>query len=117
MDDGGVAGEELEVAQVRARDQDCSPEFGDICGYELLAAADGHAEPPPAGLGVDSQGRVKWRRPLPAEPGRLSLQVIAYDCAGKKSQTPAKLQLSLNKLCRPALKGKWSSPGLRAHRG
>lgn len=37
-----------------------------------------------------------------------SFQVIAYDCAGKKSQTPASVQVSLNKLCRPSLRGKFS---------
>lgn len=93
---------------LRARDQDCSPEFGSVCRYELLESLDG--------LSVDSAGRL-WMRRLPAawlaqlraadaQPRPLSVHVLAYDCAGKKSQVPARVELSFRKVCRAALKGK-----------
>lgn len=97
------------------------------------------------GLSVDLAGRI-WLRHLPkswlaavqerrkqqlqsqsqANPNlnsnngaylMRSFQVIAYDCAGKKSQTPATVQVSLNKLCRPSLKGKSSGGSSGCSRG
>lgn len=85
------------------------------------------------GLSVDSQGRIwlqrvpaRWRQLVAAassstsanqqqqqQQPHVSFQVLAYDCAGRKSQRPATVQLALSRLCRPALRGKCSLSSLR----
>lgn len=98
----------LELLQVRAHDRDCSPAFGTVCRYQLTGApADGLA-----GLSVDQEGRIRLQRPeRPAGlAGLREFQVLAYDCAGKKSQAPASVRLHLAdaKSCRLSLRGKFS---------
>jgi len=108
---GRPDGESL-LLTVRAHDQDCSAEFGSVCRYELLLEP--QQEPTWAdSLRVDGSGRVwarnSWllaRAAKASEQARGSFQVIAHDCAGKKSQTPALVQVNFNKLCQPAWRGK-----------
>lgn len=125
---------------VRANDQDCSHEFGQVCRYELMEGAAGAAGLWPldaqtlaSKLSVDAAGRLaarcSWLAGL-QEPARLveearnstsgptgagfHFQLVAFDCGGKKSQTPAAVHVSLGagqpagaaRKCRPAWKGK-----------
>lgn len=134
------------LAKVEAKDGDCSMEFGSICRYELLDSVGGSA------LSVDHLGRI-WMHRVPLDwqipeqqqaiesdagaglVGTRTLRVIAHDCAGKRSQSPAQVHvrivnssslatspasLSLKSKCKPALKGKcaaaagWREIGARA---
>lgn len=119
--------------QVRARDQDCSHEFGLICRYELIGLAPTNLKEPQSQaqqqsqqqqqsqssqtnpldyFRIDQQGRV-WlvadRPRASLERGQFSFQALAYDCGGKKSQLPANIhiQMSLEPKCQPTLKGKY----------
>lgn len=105
--------EEL-LMQLKAHDQDCSVEFGSVCRYEMLGL--GEFRNLNEFLSLDLAGRLRVRRRKLVENlmeiqnglsrQQLTFQVIAYDCGGKKSQVPAQVQLNLNKLCKPQLKGK-----------
>lgn len=118
---GGQQAPDPILLQVQARDQDCSLDFGAICRYELLST---QSELKVADfLAIDLSGRIRLTNGssliahLKAaesavgangadKPQQVTFLVIAYDCGNKKSQIPATIQLNLNKLCRPSLKGK-----------
>ena len=112
------------LGQVRAHDHDCNRDFqGRVCAYELQSA--GSPEAPqaagsqaPAGEPqLDAAGqlraRSKWLEQrlgqalkLGQPSVELSLQALAYDCAGKKSQRPAAVQVRLARKRRAKWKGK-----------
>lgn len=126
------------LLDVRARDQDCSSEFGSVCRYELLplqpeqdTSKQQQQQQPEPSFSIDTFGRIRMRynsrwvvssamlttrqrqvaESLQEQTQGMrqlvrNFQVIAYDCAGKKSLVPATVQVNLNKLCRPTLKGK-----------
>lgn len=96
------------LAALEARDADCSTKFGTICRYELLPGPP--LQPPQltSQLSVDSSGRVWFEGQMGVGLEPFSLKVIAYDCGGKKSQSPAAIQVNFSTSCRPSLKGKSS---------
>lgn len=125
-----TSGGERHLLTVRAQDRDCSAEFGRVCRYELLAGNAGSSTSPVAangsleGLSVDAAGRLlasdRWLRSAELELERTggqslvrSFQVLAYDCAGKKSLAPASVQLQLGRSCRAAWRGefRWELAG------
>lgn len=92
---------------VRAHDQDCSLEFGHVCRYELLG--DNSAMANASEFAIDLNGKLAarcvWLERLRANGLRdevashqqrtYALQVVAFDCGGKKSQAPASVQVTL----------------------
>lgn len=102
------------LLSVRAHDQDCSREFGQVCRYELQPMEPQQEESSSQlskriHLRADSQGNIQakcaW---LSAQVARqqsnaISLKVIAFDCGGRKSQAPASVQVNLSQRPRAAV--------------
>lgn len=82
-----------EIIRLEAIDKDCTPRFGDVCKYEIRRNDD-HL------FAIDSEGSIKNLRPLEYKKSHNHiLEVYAYDCAMKKSITPALLNIRVRKIC------------------
>ncbi|XP_014678920.1 PREDICTED: calsyntenin-1-like, partial [Priapulus caudatus] len=85
------------IVQVQAKDDDCSPDFGDICKYEL----ENPAEP----FAIDEQGYVKNTEPLDwGKSKNYILSVVAYDC-GLKASKAVLVNIGVNRICSPQWQG------------
>lgn len=105
---GAGGGESRLLLKVLARDPDCSAPFGSVCRYELQVE-DGHLANQ---LAVDQWGQI-WVKggslEAPKRDQQVSFQVIAFDCGGRKSAEPARVQLNFTSQspeCIPGIKGK-----------
>lgn len=80
------------LVQVQAIDQDESPQYGKICGYEIIT--------PGVPFTVDSQGIVKNTRPLYyKEMHSYIIQVVAKDCGDKRSK-PISINIRVKEVCK-----------------
>lgn len=126
---------ELPLLTIRTLDADCSRQFSAVCRFELLpmlqqsANSQLHAQQlqtqPQQNaddfpIQIDSGGRVRLTRLPRASPQQQqsatpqqtpiveqwAFQVVAYDCDGKKTHSPVRLNFAVARVCKPALKGK-----------
>lgn len=84
-----------EILRVEATDRDCSPLFGDICKYEILASDSGDHLP----FAIDKEGVIRNLRPLSHKIAQNHiLSVVAYDCAMKQS-APVMVNIHVRRIC------------------
>lgn len=80
-----------EVIRVEAKDEDCSPHFGDICGYEI----ESKGQP----FTISKEGIIKNTVPLNfSQSHNYILTVVAFDCGHKKSE-PLLVTVEVKKAC------------------
>ncbi|XP_077323265.1 calsyntenin-3 [Lithobates pipiens] len=88
------------VLRVQAWDQDCSPQYSQVCFYQILT--------PNVPFTIDNDGYIKNTQPLQANGDRLiRFTVTAYDCGKKRAMEDAEVEIQVKPICKPSWKG-WS---------
>ncbi|KAH1011570.1 hypothetical protein HUJ04_000909 [Dendroctonus ponderosae] len=86
-----------EILRVEAKDQDCTPKFGDVCKYEILTSDQPFV--------IDMDGVIRNTEPLDYERSHNHiLSVVAYDC-GMRQSFPALVTIKVNRVCRLGWRG------------
>ncbi|XP_072036656.1 calsyntenin-1-like [Amphiura filiformis] len=85
------------IVQVEAVDDDCSPAYSTVCGYEITT--------PDVPFTVDKAGQISTTEPLSTDyyPSYV-FSVVAFDCADKRS-SPVLVTVMVQKMCTPGWKG------------
>lgn len=86
---------------MEATDRDCSPLFGDVCKYEILASASTDHQP----FVIDKEGVIRNTVPLSHKLSQNHiLSVAAYDCAMKQS-APVMVNIRVRRVCEARING------------
>ncbi|EGV95034.1 Calsyntenin-1 [Cricetulus griseus] len=89
------------ILRVEAVDADCSPQFSQICSYEILT--------PDVPFTVDKDGYIKNTEKLNYDKEhQYKLTVTAYDCGKKRATEDALVKISIKPACSPGWQG-WSN--------
>ncbi|XP_075406840.1 calsyntenin-1 isoform X2 [Tenrec ecaudatus] len=97
-----VEGRQYEsILRVEALDADCSPQFSQICSYEVVT--------PDVPFTVDKDGFIKNTEKLNyGKEHQYKLTVTAYDCGKKRATEDALVKISIKPACTPGWQG-WNN--------
>ncbi|XP_043849061.1 calsyntenin-1 isoform X1 [Dromiciops gliroides] len=86
------------ILKVEAVDADCSPQFSQICSYEIVT--------PDVPFIIDKDGYIKNTEKLSygKEP-QYKLTVTAYDCGKKRATEDVLVKISIKPTCKPGWQG------------
>ncbi|XP_063173669.1 calsyntenin-1 isoform X4 [Candoia aspera] len=88
------------ILRVEAVDADCSPQFSQICSYEIVT--------PEVPFAIDKDGYIKNTEKLSFSKGhQYKLTVTAYDCGKKRAAEDVLVKISIKPTCKPGWQG-WS---------
>ncbi|XP_048680550.1 calsyntenin-1 isoform X4 [Caretta caretta] len=88
------------ILKVEAVDADCSPQFSQICTYEIVT--------PDVPFAVDKDGYIKNTEKLNyGKEHQYKLTVTAYDCGKKRAAEDVLVKISIKPTCKPGWQG-WS---------
>ncbi|KAM6998844.1 calsyntenin-1 isoform 3-T3 [Passerculus sandwichensis] len=88
------------VLKVEAVDADCSPQFSQICSYEIVT--------PDVPFAIDKDGYIKNTEKLSyGKEHQYKLTVTAYDCGKKRAAEDVLVKISVKPTCKPGWQG-WS---------
>ncbi|XP_054435773.1 calsyntenin-1 isoform X8 [Pteronotus mesoamericanus] len=88
------------LLRVEAVDADCSPQFSQICSYEIVT--------PDVPFTVDKDGYIKNTEKLKyGKEHQYKLTVTAYDCGKKRAAEDVLVKISVKPTCTPGWQG-WS---------
>ncbi|NXM84303.1 CSTN1 protein, partial [Oenanthe oenanthe] len=88
------------ILKVEAVDADCSPQFSQICSYEILT--------PDVPFAIDKDGYIKNTEKLSyGKEHQYKLTVTAYDCGKKRAAEDVLVKISIKPTCKPGWQG-WS---------
>ncbi|XP_064423866.1 calsyntenin-1 isoform X2 [Latimeria chalumnae] len=88
------------ILKVEAVDADCSPQFSQICSYEIVT--------PDIPFTIDKDGYIKNTEKLNYSKERqYKLTVTAYDCGKKRATEDVLVKIGIKPTCRPGWQG-WS---------
>ncbi|XP_072442215.1 calsyntenin-1 isoform X1 [Chiloscyllium punctatum] len=88
------------ILRVEAIDADCSPQFSQICSYEIVT--------PDVPFTIDKDGYIKNSEKINYSKDRqYKLAVTAYDCGKKRSTEDVLVKISIKPTCKPGWQG-WS---------
>ncbi|KAM5322710.1 calsyntenin-1 isoform 3-T3 [Glossophaga mutica] len=88
------------ILRVEAVDADCSPQFSQICSYEIVT--------PNVPFTVDKDGYIKNTEKLKyGKEHQYKLTVTAYDCGKKRAAEDVLVKISVKPACTPGWQG-WS---------
>ncbi|XP_060114861.1 calsyntenin-1 isoform X2 [Heteronotia binoei] len=88
------------ILRVEAMDADCSPQFSQICSYEIVT--------PDVPFAIDKDGYVKNTEKLNyGKEHQYKLTVTAYDCGKKRAAEDVLVKISIKPTCKPGWQG-WS---------
>ncbi|XP_075469171.1 calsyntenin-3 [Ascaphus truei] len=86
------------VLRVQAWDQDCSPQYSQVCFYQILT--------PNVPFTIDNDGYIKNTQPLQSSGERLlRFTVTAYDCGKKRAVEDAEVEIQVKPTCKPSWRG------------
>ncbi|XP_037684511.1 calsyntenin-1 isoform X4 [Choloepus didactylus] len=89
------------ILRVEAVDADCSPQFSQICSYEIVT--------PDVPFAIDNDGYIKNTEKLNyGKEHQYKLTVTAYDCGKKRATEDALVKISVKPTCAPGWQG-WSN--------
>uniref|UniRef100_A0A8C0W494 Calsyntenin-1 n=1 Tax=Castor canadensis TaxID=51338 RepID=A0A8C0W494_CASCN len=89
------------ILRVEALDADCSPQFSQICSYEIVT--------PDVPFTVDKDGYIKNTEKLNyGKEHRYKLTITAYDCGKKRATEDVLVKISVKPACTPGWQG-WSN--------
>ncbi|KAJ1074469.1 hypothetical protein K5549_001164 [Capra hircus] len=89
------------ILRVEAVDADCSPQFSQICSYEIVT--------PDVPFTVDKDGYIKNTEKLNyGKEHQYKLTVTAYDCGKKRAAEDVLVKISIKPTCTPGWQG-WNS--------
>ncbi|XP_030393806.1 calsyntenin-1 isoform X4 [Gopherus evgoodei] len=88
------------ILKVEAVDADCSPQFSQICTYEIVT--------PDVPFAIDKDGYIKnTEKLIYGKEHQYKLTVTAYDCGKKRAAEDVLVKISIKPTCKPAWQG-WS---------
>ncbi|XP_075459695.1 calsyntenin-1 isoform X2 [Ascaphus truei] len=88
------------ILKVEAVDADCSPQFSQICSYEIVT--------PDVPFTIDKDGYIKNTEKLNyGKERQYKLTVTAYDCGKKRATEDILVKISIKPTCKPSWQG-WS---------
>uniref|UniRef100_A0A8C9EW07 Calsyntenin 1 n=1 Tax=Pavo cristatus TaxID=9049 RepID=A0A8C9EW07_PAVCR len=88
------------ILKVEAVDADCSPQFSQICNYEIVT--------PDVPFAIDKDGYIKNTEKLSyGKEHQYKLTVTAYDCGKKRAAEDVLVKISIKPTCKPGWQG-WS---------
>ncbi|XP_078413928.1 calsyntenin-1 isoform X3 [Cetorhinus maximus] len=88
------------ILRVEAIDADCSPQFSQICSYEIVT--------PDVPFTIDKDGYIKNSEKINYSKDRqYKLAVTAYDCGKKRSTEDVLVKINIKPTCKPGWQG-WS---------
>ncbi|NXR18018.1 CSTN1 protein, partial [Cinclus mexicanus] len=88
------------ILRVEAVDADCSPQFSQICSYEIVT--------PDVPFAIDKDGYIKNTEKLSyGKEHQYKLTVTAYDCGKKRAAEDVLVKISIKPTCKPGWQG-WS---------
>lgn len=86
------------IVRVQAVDADCSPQFSQICSYEIVT--------PDVPFTVDKDGYIKNTEKLNyGKEHQYKLTVTAYDCGKKRATEDVLVKVSIKPTCTPGWQG------------
>ncbi|XP_078507609.1 calsyntenin-3 [Lissotriton helveticus] len=86
------------VLKVKAIDGDCSPQYSQICYYEILT--------PNVPFDIDNDGNIKNTQKLDYRGEALyKFTVTAYDCGKKRASDDAEVEVQVKPTCKPSWQG------------
>ncbi|KAI5139226.1 Calsyntenin-1 [Manis pentadactyla] len=89
------------ILRVEAVDADCSPQFSQICSYEVVT--------PDVPFSIDKDGYIKNTEKLNyGKEHQYKLTVTAYDCGKKRATEDVLVKISIKPTCTPGWQG-WNS--------
>ncbi|XP_036781157.2 calsyntenin-1 isoform X3 [Manis pentadactyla] len=89
------------ILRVEALDADCSPQFSQICSYEIVT--------PDVPFSIDKDGYIKNTEKLNyGKEHQYKLTVTAYDCGKKRATEDVLVKISIKPTCTPGWQG-WNS--------
>ncbi|XP_025936073.1 calsyntenin-3 isoform X2 [Apteryx rowi] len=86
------------ILRVEAIDGDCSPQYSQICYYEILT--------PNIPFLIDNDGNIENTEKLQYSGERLyKFTVTAYDCGKKRASDDAEVEIQVKPTCKPSWQG------------
>ncbi|XP_039730250.1 calsyntenin-3 [Pteropus medius] len=86
------------ILRVEAVDGDCSPQYSQICYYEILT--------PNTPFLIDNDGNIENTEKLQYSGERLyKFTVTAYDCGKKRAADDAQVEIQVKPTCKPSWQG------------
>ncbi|KAJ7317680.1 hypothetical protein JRQ81_003842 [Phrynocephalus forsythii] len=86
------------ILHVEAIDGDCSPQYSQICYYEILT--------PNVPFLIDNDGNIENTEKLQYSGERLyKFTVTAYDCGKKRASDDAEVEIQVKPTCKPSWQG------------
>ncbi|XP_032110558.1 calsyntenin-3 [Sapajus apella] len=86
------------ILRVEAIDGDCSPQYSQICYYEILT--------PNTPFLIDNDGNIENTEKLQYSAERLyKFTVTAYDCGKKRAADDAEVEIQVKPTCKPSWQG------------
>ncbi|XP_014331496.1 calsyntenin-2-like [Xiphophorus maculatus] len=86
------------ILQVEAWDQDCSPQYSQICNYEIVTGGTPFA--------IDRNGNIRNTERLSYEKQQsYRIMVSAFDCGQKKAKEDVAVHIEVKPVCKPGWQG------------
>ncbi|KAJ7990579.1 hypothetical protein DPEC_G00301850 [Dallia pectoralis] len=86
------------ILQVEATDQDCSPQYSQICNYQIITSNTPFA--------IDRNGNIRNTEKLNFEKQRrYEVLVTAFDCGQKRSTESVAVHIDVKPVCKPGWQG------------
>ncbi|NXC90487.1 CSTN2 protein, partial [Cercotrichas coryphoeus] len=82
------------ILQVEAMDEDCSPQYSQICSYEIVT--------PDVPFAIDRNGNIRNTEKLSYDKQhQYEIMVTAFDCGQKHAAEDALVQVNVKPVCKP----------------
>ncbi|XP_077383011.1 calsyntenin-3 isoform X1 [Festucalex cinctus] len=82
------------IVRVEALDADCSPQYSQICFYDIIT--------PNVPFAIDNDGNIKNTEPLDSKRQRVhTFWVTAFDCGKNRAQADAQVAVTVKPSCKP----------------
>ncbi|XP_062255895.1 calsyntenin-3 isoform X2 [Platichthys flesus] len=82
------------IVRVEALDADCSPQYSQICFYDIIT--------PNVPFAIDNDGNIKNTEPLDSKHQRVhTFWVTAFDCGKNRAQADAQVVVTVKPSCKP----------------
>ncbi|XP_035479384.1 calsyntenin-2-like [Scophthalmus maximus] len=86
------------ILQVEATDQDCSPQYSQICNYQITTSATPFA--------IDRNGNIRNTEKLSFDrQQQYEIQVTAWDCGQKRALQSVPVRIDVKPVCKPGWQG------------
>uniref|UniRef100_A0A4W6F637 Calsyntenin-2 n=1 Tax=Lates calcarifer TaxID=8187 RepID=A0A4W6F637_LATCA len=86
------------ILQVEAWDQDCSPQYSQICNYEIVTAGTPFA--------IDRNGNIRNTERLSYDKQQTyKIMVTAFDCGQKRAKEDVAVHIDVKPVCKPGWQG------------